>query len=120
MRILVTGGRRFNRRVALERALDAIDYDFGVDLLMCGGASGADWLAIEWAQKRGILTEVYLADWETHGKSAGPIRNQEMINKGKPDMVVAFPGGAGTKDCVARARRKNIVIAEIVVVTDQD
>jgi hypothetical protein len=36
--------------------------------------------------------EVYQADWKRYGR-AGPIRNQEMLDKGKPDVVIACPGG---------------------------
>jgi len=45
-------------------------------------------------------------EWDELGKKAGPLRNQRMLDEGKPDLVVAFPGGGGTKDMVsARLRR---------------
>lgn len=80
-----------------------------------GGASGADALAAGWAtmvlgQDR---VEAYPADWILHGRSAGPIRNQRMIDEGKPDLVIAFPGGAGTADMVRRARKAGIKVVEI-------
>jgi predicted Rossmann-fold nucleotide-binding protein len=42
------------------------------------------------------------------GLAAGPIRNQQMIDEGKPDLVIAFPGGAGTHDMMARATKANL------------
>ena len=45
----------------------------------------------------------YVADWATHGKKAGPLRNQRMIDEGHPDLVIAFPGGKGTDDMTRRA-----------------
>ena len=53
------------------------------------------------------------ADWAKHGRKAGPIRNQRMIDEGRPDLVVAFPGGTGTADMVERARVAGIRVIEI-------
>jgi hypothetical protein len=47
------------------------------------------------------------------GKAAGPIRNQRMIDEGKPDLVIAFPGGRGTADMVSRAKKAGIPVQEI-------
>ena len=46
-------------------------------------------------------------------KSAGHIRNQVMLDKGKPDVVVAFPGGRGTADMVRRAEGAGIEVRRI-------
>jgi hypothetical protein len=51
------------------------------------------------------------ARWEQYGKRAGPLRNEEMIQSGA-DLVIAFAGGAGTADCVRRARRAGIPVRE--------
>ena len=52
----------------------------------------------------GVPVEVYPADWTRYGKPAGPIRNRQMLNEGKPDMVIAFHDdlsvSVGTKDMV--------------------
>ena len=48
--------------------------------------------------------------WDELGKKAGPLRNQRMLDDGKPDMVVAFPGGGGTKDMVRRAAKAGVAI----------
>jgi hypothetical protein len=85
-----------------ERALlvlDGFDAVYGIACVIHGGANGADYIAGRWAQDTGgIPVEEFPADWNRHGNSAGPIRNQEMLDKGKPDLVVAFPGGRGTAD----------------------
>jgi len=60
--------------------------------------------AVEWAKNRGIPFDVYMADWEGLGRKAGPIRNQQMLVEGKPDLVVAFPGGKGTAGMVTLPR----------------
>lgn len=48
------------------------------------------------------------ADWAHHGRAAGPIRNQEMIDEA--DALAVFPGGRGTTDCTLRAEKKGIPI----------
>jgi len=53
------------------------------------------------------------AKWSKHGRAAGPIRNQEMIDECKPDLVVAFPGGRGTADMVRRAKAAGIRVIEV-------
>ena len=46
--------------------------------------------------------------WEKHGKAAGPIRNQFMLEQEKPDLVIAFDGGRGTADMMRRSRRAGV------------
>jgi len=46
--------------------------------VVSGGAQGVDRLGEEWAKLNSIPVKVYPADWERHGKAAGPIRNAEM------------------------------------------
>jgi hypothetical protein len=53
------------------------------------------------------------ADWKAHGRAAGPIRNQRMIDEHRPELVVAAPGGRGTADMVRRARAAGIEVFEI-------
>ena len=90
MRVLVCGSRTFADSDTVDMILDAINACVveGVTIID-GAASGADALAEEWADDNDIPNERYPADWLTHGKSAGPIRNQQMLDA-KPDAVVAF------------------------------
>lgn len=118
-RVLVCGGRDFNDRSAMARALRRFkptiptDDDLAEHIIIVGGAPGADTLAAEYAEVFGIRLRIYPADWKTHGRAAGPIRNQTMLDKGKPDLVIAFPGGRGTADMVRRARAAGVPVEEI-------
>jgi len=76
--------------------LDAFRSSRGVTIILSGCAPGADTLGIEWAEAKGIQVARFPADWNTHGRAAGPIRNQQMLDEGKPELVVSFLGGRRT------------------------
>jgi len=80
-----------------------------VTIVLSGCAPGADTLGTEWAEAKGIQV-ARPADWNTHGRAAGPIRNQQMLDEGKPELVVSFPGGRGTADMVRRVRAAGIEV----------
>ncbi len=98
MRLVVTGGRDCNDRDRIFAALDSLHSRKPVSVLIEGEARGLDRWAKYWAVQRGIDVDPYPADWAVLGPSAGPIRNQWMIDLGKPDYGLVFPGGTGTAD----------------------
>lgn len=79
-------------------------------VLIQGGARGADSAAHDWAVSRWVPQEEYPADWGKYGKRAGYIRNVEMLEKGKPDVVVAFPGGKGTAMMEDLASKRGVTV----------
>lgn len=137
MRVLVCGGRDFGdikRKIInveqakaeynfVRKTLEEIlcppcsdDNPFGLptDLtIISGGARGVDSIAINFAVVNLTGLAEYKPDWDKYKKAAGPIRNQQMIDEGKPDLVIAFPGGRGTADMVSRARKAGIEVKEI-------
>ena len=113
MRILVCGGRDYADREKLAAFLADLRRTRGITHLIAGGARGADTMAAEWATARSIPCLAYMADWDGLGPKAGPIRNQRMLDEGKPDLVVAFPGGRGTADMVRRAREAGVETIEV-------
>ena len=126
MRILVCGGRRFayvevtgrgNRKwvrdiEATNKAIDVVK-SYNPTALIQGGATGADEIAEFVSHMMSLPMEVYRADWGNMGRAAGPIRNQKMLDEGKPDLVIAFPGGDGTADMVKKAKKANVNVVEI-------
>lgn len=111
-RVLVCGGRDFNDADTVFAALDG--HVRHGDTIIQGGAPGADRFAREWSHQRKCRYENFPADWKAHGRAAGPIRNQQMIDEGKPTKVIAFPGGRGTADMVRRARAAGIPVFEFL------
>lgn len=83
-----------------------------------GHARGADQIAHEWAERSEVVLDCFPADWDNHGKAAGPIRNSEMLKAGKPDLVFAFHDdldyvSKGTRDMVERAVDKGVATFHI-------
>lgn len=93
----------------IERALDWIHGRYVITTLIHGDCRGADRIAGEVAHGLRPRVEVIPvpADWQAHGRSAGPKRNQFMIDEHQPNLVLAFhadlPRSRGTKDMLRRA-----------------
>jgi hypothetical protein len=123
-RLLVCGGRNYRDKYKLWNVLDEICRDrkwtdnpgegeyLNLVTLVCGMARGADTLAHDWAVHNYCEIEEYPAEWDKYGKSAGYIRNKRMADS-RPDLVVAFPGGAGTANMVKIAREAGIEVIEV-------
>lgn len=112
MRVLVCGSRNWTDYQMILRVLRAMSDR--VALVINGAAPGADQLATKAAKRLGLPVSEFPADWERHGKAAGPIRNQDMIDQACPTIVLAFhedPGlGKGTRDMVDRALKARIPV----------
>ncbi len=123
--VLVCGGRNYNDKQKLYSVLDQMHdvggepYHMEITEIVNGAATGADKLSSDWARERkkhngtNIRLYGYPADWNQYGNSAGPIRNQAMIDARKPDVVVAFPGGIGTHNMCVKAQQANVPVVKI-------
>lgn len=123
MKILVCGGRDFYNwellRDTLEKYLpqpieDRISYlDNKHIVIISGEAKGADSLAKDFSIVYRTGYERYPAQWDKYGKSAGYRRNLQMLEEGKPDLVIAFPGGKGTKNMIELSKKAGIEVRQI-------
>lgn len=105
-KVIIYGSRTIvNYRILLDALKKS---NFEITEILSGGARGVDTLAIRYAKENDIPYKIYKADWNKYGKSAGPIRNKEMINNA--DALIAIWDGKsrGTADIIRRARRKGI------------
>ena len=108
--ILVCGGRDYSDYSRVGEVL--AEHVTQNDVLIEGGARGADTLARQWATENGVHVATVKALWDYYGKSAGFLRNDAM-RKLKPDLVIAFPGGAGTAMMVDLAIKDDIPVVLI-------
>jgi len=107
--IIVTGGRNYDDSPMMCDVLNFL----APSRVIQGGAPGADTLAVFWCEAEDVEHKTYIADWATHGRAAGPIRNKEMLDAHPEAVVVAFPGGRGTEDCVRQAQSRNMIILRV-------
>lgn len=113
MRIGVTISRDWFDFSAIERALrDAIDSgwtDRPPQVTLVHGASQMDFAVAGIAYMLGMDLEAHPADWKSYGKSAGMVRNSEMVNSGA-DVWLAFIKDAspGASHCARLAEAEGI------------
>lgn len=88
-RIIVCGVRSYNNRSRLYEILDELLPIKDQNIILKGDASGADTLAKEWVEFRGVKCIPFPANWDRYPKSAGPIRNCQMFDS-RCDAVIAF------------------------------
>jgi hypothetical protein len=126
-RVLICGSREWRDAEAIWRTLfglhrEAVSSNRKL-IVISGGAKGADTLAHTWAEfgiKQGfshLETEYYPADWATHGKAAGVIRNHQMLTEGKPELVYAFRingESRGTDNMVSQAQHAGIPVLVVI------
>lgn len=108
--LLVTGGRVATvTQDYVDKVLDVVHAQKDVKLLIHGNAKGIDRMCGSWAKRRKIHVAAVDALWgdDGFGDMAGPIRNTAMLVL-KPDLCVAFPGGAGTADMKRKVLRAKI------------
>jgi len=119
MKVLVCGSRHFNDYSRLSQTLESMVRPEWKTIIH-GGAKGADSLGGLWGEANKFEVEVYPADWNTHGKAAGPVRNIRMLKEGKPDFVVAFlaPNSRGTKHMISIAQEAGVPVKVIEIVNE--
>lgn len=114
LRVLVCGSREFDDYGLLEDILNNTWRADGEFIIIHGCAKGADSLADKYATQYDNPVEKYPADWTKYGRKAGPIRNEQMLQEGKPDLVIAFPRGEsrGTRHMMRIAREAGVTVEE--------
>lgn len=108
MKTIIAGGRDYR--------LSDDDYAFlesevaNITEVVCGGAHGADEYGRQWARINGIPVKMFPADWKSHGRAAGPIRNRQMAEYA--DRLIAFWDGKsrGTKSMIDEATKRGLQV----------
>lgn len=117
-KVIIAGGRDFDNYDYLEDEVLSVIGVLGEDSeiylpnieIVSGGAQGADFLGERFASRYSLDLMPFPADWVTHGKAAGPIRNNEMADYA--DILIAFWDGEskGTKHMIQTALNKGLEV----------
>lgn len=98
MKVGIVGSRDFNNYEMVCDELQPILEQ--VEVIVSGGARGADSLGEKWAKENGKETLIFKPNWSKYGKRAGFIRNEDIVKNS--DQVIAFWDGVskGTKSSI--------------------
>lgn len=118
MIVLITGDRKWSN---IERVVDVLKCFPKDTIIIHGAAKGADTIAGLVAKELGLTVREYPAKWSEYGRAAGPIRNKQMYETEKPDIVIAFhndiENSKGTKHMVSLARKGGTHISLVTETT---
>lgn len=108
MKVIIAGGRDVFDFDAVSEAVKKSHY--AISEVVSGGAQGADHLGEIYAAENNIPVKVFPANWDKHGRSAGPIRNGEMAEYA--DALIAIWDGKsrGTKNMIEQATEKGLQV----------
>lgn len=108
MRVLICGSRDWTNSGPIQGIINQMTK---YDILIAGNAVGADSIAEHLAKISGIQVQSFPAQWNKYGTSAGPLRNIEMLDDGKPDKVYAFMSShhsKGTQHTIRESKKRGI------------
>lgn len=111
MRVAIVGWRGMKDRKLFDEKLEAFVLQYGnPEMVISGGAKGADTMGEQWAKARGIPTLILKPNWKEHGKAAGLKRNIDIVNA--CTHMIAFPcdEGSGTQDSILKARKLGKIV----------
>lgn len=109
LKAAVVGSRGWTDARLVNATLDALHTAEGIDLVVSGGAAGADTFGALWAEHHGVPLDIIRPTWRVNGvynSRAGFERNVDIVKKA--DIVVAFWDGSsrGTADDIRLARQQ--------------
>lgn len=113
-RLIIAGSRTFNNYELLkEKVLFFLQNKLNFReqiIILSGRANGSDKLGEKFAFEHNFNVELYPADWDNKGKSAGYIRNIEMINNADAAIVFWDGKSKGTEHLIKNCKKRNIPI----------
>lgn len=110
MKVAIIGSRSFSDYNFLVKEIESAVSVSDITAIVSGGARGADSLGARFGQDYDIPTEIYMADWQKHGKAAGFIRNSEIVRNS--DIIIAFWDGEsrGTLDTMKKGKKNGVPV----------
>ena len=102
MKVVICGSRSIKDTDYVRNCIEQSRLD--ITEVISGGAGGVDTIAYWWAQLKGIPCTMVRAEWRKHGRSAGVIRNHEMVKVADAVIVIWDGVSLGTKNTISQAR----------------
>lgn len=112
MKVIIAGSRHIDDIELVEFAIKESRFD--ITEVVNGGCWGVDMTGVIWAKGVGALVKSFFPDWTRYGKSAGPIRNNQMAEYADALLAIWDGESKGTWDMIKRADKHEL---EIFVLT---
>jgi hypothetical protein len=108
MKTIIAGGRTITDYQLVNDAIQESGFDIGE--IVSGGAAGVDTLGEQYALENDISVKRFPADWDRHGRAAGPIRNVQMTEYADALIAVWDGKSKGTKHMIGTATKQGLQV----------
>jgi hypothetical protein len=108
MKTIIAGSRTISDSWEVQDEVICIHERCPITEVVCGGAIGPDTIGKCWAEFNNIPVKHFPADWKTHGKAAGPIRNKQMAEYADTCIVFWDGKSKGSKNMIQEALKQNL------------
>jgi len=99
-RLAVVGSRDFDDFETFVLILDNLSRVLQIDAIISGGAKGVDSMAEHYAEVNGIPLQIFPAEWDKFGKSAGYKRNKTIWDNADMYLCIWDGSSKGTKHSI--------------------
>src|SRR5258708_7031351 len=99
MKLIIAGGRDFSNYKLFSKTMEDFVEFHGIPSELISGKcpTGADYYGERWAETRYVSIKGFPADWNKHGKVAGPIRNKQMAEHADRALIFWDGKSKGSK-----------------------
>ena len=108
MKTIIAGCRTYHNYDTLLEAI--AESNWQISQVVSGGAKGVDRLGEEYATAMNLPLHIYEADWERHGRAAGPLRNAKMAENAEALIALWDGKSRGTKNMIETATKRGLIV----------
>lgn len=115
LKVIIAGGRSIAAdEVSVALVVKSAGFNIG-EVVSGACPTGADALGEEWAAKNGIKVRRFPADWDLHGKRAGPVRNAQMAAYADALILIWDGVSRGSRSMLEEARAVHLPLYQFMV-----
>jgi hypothetical protein len=103
MKVIIAGSRDITDHSEVSAAIR--NSGFNVTEVVSGRAPGVDSIGEALARLHGMAVKEFPADWNKHGRAAGPIRNRQMAEYADALIAVWDGQSRGTKNMIETMKK---------------
>lgn len=114
MKLIIAGSRHYPPHQADQLVSEAMQHIPTPERVISGTATGVDQAGERWAEANGVPVERMPADWSTHGRAAGPLRNRRMAQEADALLLIWDGKSRGSASMLREARARRLRIWQAV------